>query len=279
MNALCPVSAMTAGALSFESQVTAAAVVAAAPFVGCFGANAVRRSLEGKSFLFGRSCCDACGRRLALRDLVPVLSWLFQRGRCRRCAAPIALLYPVVEAGFLSIALWSLHATQDELLIPSLLLGWTLLVLAAFDVLAFILPNALTLALGASGLLLAATGGYAKLGESALGLVAGGTSLLLVSLLYRHLRGREGLGLGDVKLFAAAGAWVELEGLPSVLLIGASLALLHALVFLSRRPLADAALQKVPLGAGLCVAFWLTWLYGPVLDWNLEAIVGTGSGR
>jgi leader peptidase (prepilin peptidase)/N-methyltransferase len=155
-------------------------------------------------------------------------------------------------------------------------LGWTLVLLIAFDVLAFVLPNALTMSLGAGGLLLAMVEGLGELQESALGLIAGGASLLIVSLVYKHFRGREGLGLGDVKLFAAAGAWVKLDGLPSVLLIGSFLGLLYALVAF-RRALADAAPQKVPLGAGLCVGFWLTWIYGPVFDWTLDAILALGT--
>jgi leader peptidase (prepilin peptidase)/N-methyltransferase len=261
--------------MTFLFGVPSVTMIVAAPFVGCFGANAVRRSLEGKGFLFERSCCDACGRRLELRDLIPVLSWLFQGGRCRACSAPISLLYPAVEAGFLLIALWAAYA-QPDLLVPSLLLGWVLLILIAFDMLAFILPNALTLSLGLSGLLLAASEGHGELQESALGLIAGGASLLLVRVLYEATRGREGLGLGDIKLFAAAGAWVKLEGLPSVLLIGSSLGLFYAL-FAFRRALRDAALKKVPLGAGLCGGFWLTWVYGPVFDWSLGAIFSPGT--
>src|SRR3954451_7274613 len=91
----------------------AAAMIVAAPFVGCFGASAVQRSLEGKSFLFLRSCCDACGRQLELRDLIPILSWLSRGGRCRHCSAPITPLYPAVEAAFLLIALWSAHTHPD----------------------------------------------------------------------------------------------------------------------------------------------------------------------
>ena len=262
--------------MSFLFGVSSATMIIAAPFVGCFGANAVRRSLEGKGFLIERSCCDACGRQLGIRDLIPVLSWLLQGGRCRTCSAPISPFYPVVEIGFLLIAVWSVHTHPDRLLVPSLALGWTLLILIAFDVLAFILPNALTLSLGAGGLWLAAGEGYGELQESILGLIAGGTSLLLVSLLYEQLRGRAGLGLGDVKLFAAAGTWVKLEGLPSVLLIGSLLGIVYAL-FCFRRSLADAALQKVPLGAGLSVGFWLTWLYGPVFDWSLDVVLGLGT--
>ena len=132
-----------------------AMTIVAAPFVGCFGANAVRRSLEGKSFLFVRSCCDACGRQLEFRDLVPILSWLLQAGRCRHCSAPITRLYPAVEAAFLLMALWSAHTSPDQMFLPTVALGWTLVILVAFDVLAFILPNALTMSLGAGGLLLA----------------------------------------------------------------------------------------------------------------------------
>src|SRR5690242_14556762 len=128
---------------------TAAMTILAAPFIGCFGASAVQRRLEGKDFFFLRSCCDACGQRLNFRDLVPILSWLLRAGRCRYCSSPIARLYPAVEAGFLLVALWSAFAYTyaDHTLLPTLALGWTLVVLIAFDVLAFILPNPITLSL------------------------------------------------------------------------------------------------------------------------------------
>ena len=257
----------------------AATVIVAAPFIGCFGASAVQRRIDGKSFFFLRSCCDACGRQLELRDLVPILSWLLRAGQCRHCSAPIARLYPSVEVGFLLIAIWSAYASAyaDHTLLPTLALGWTLVVLIAFDVLAFILPNAMTLSLGACGLLLAMRGGVDEFQQSALGFIAGGVSLASVSFLYRYFRGREGLGFGDVKLFAAAGAWVKLEGLPSVLLIGSLLGLLYALFMLPRAS-AHAARQMVPLGAGLCVGLWLTWIYRPVFDWSLDAVFGAGTG-
>lgn len=252
-----------------------ATVVVAAPFVGSFGANAVGQSLAGNNFLFGRSCCDACGRQLEFRDLVPILSWPLQAGRCRHCSAPITRLYPAIEAAFLLIALWSAYTNPDRMFLPTVALGWTLIILIAFDVLAFILPNALTLSLGAGGLLLAIGEGFDQFQESALGLVAGGASLLAVSLVYKHFREREGLGFGDVKFLAAAGAWVKLDGLPSVVLIGSLLGLFYAL-FVFRGAPADVRLQKVPLGAGLCVGLWLTWTYGSIFDRSLDAILWLG---
>jgi leader peptidase (prepilin peptidase) / N-methyltransferase len=258
---------------------TAVMTILAAPFVGCFGASAVQRHLEGKSFFFVRSCCDACGRQLAFRDLVPILSWLSRAGRCRHCSAPIARLYPAVEIGFLLMALWSVdaYAHADHALLPTLTLGWTLVVLIAFDVLAFILPNPITLSLGAAGLLLSLWEGLDSFQQSVLGFAVGGLSLALVSFLYRYLRGREGLGFGDVKLFAAAGAWVRLDGLPSVLLIGSLLGLVYAALMRRRAP-ANGAHQLVPLGAGLCAGVWLTWIYGPFFDWPLDFLFGVGAG-
>jgi leader peptidase (prepilin peptidase)/N-methyltransferase len=99
----------------------------------------------------------------------------------------------------------------------------------------------------------------------------------LVSLLHKHLRGREGLGFGDVKLFAAAGAWVKVEGLPSVLLIGSLLGLVYAL-FVFRGALASTGIQKIPFGMGLCVGLWLTWIYGPVFEWYPNAALALGAG-
>jgi leader peptidase (prepilin peptidase) / N-methyltransferase len=260
-------------------SITAAMTILAAPFVGCFGASAVQRHLEGKSFFFVRSCCDACARQLAFRDLVPILSWLSRGGRCRHCSAPIARLYPAVEVGFLLTALWSVDAYTyaDHALLPTLVLGWTLVVLIAFDVIAFILPDPITLSLGAGGLLLALREGLDSLQQSVLGFAVGGLSLTLVSFLYRYLRGREGLGFGDVKLFAAAGAWVRLDGLPSVLFIGSLLGLVCA-ALTRRHASADGARQLVPLGAGLCAGVWLTWIYGPVFDWPLDSLFRFGAG-
>ena len=119
-----------------------------------------REALPATISLWTDLCCDDCGRQLEFRDLVPILSWPLQAGRCRHCSAPITRLYPAIEAAFLLIALWSAHTSPDHMFLPTVALGWTLIILIAFDVLAFILPNALTLSLGAGGLLLAMGEGF-----------------------------------------------------------------------------------------------------------------------
>jgi leader peptidase (prepilin peptidase)/N-methyltransferase len=131
--------------------------LAIAPFVGSFAGTAAVRLAAGQSFVRGRSACPACGYRLRPRDLVPLVSWSALRGRCRACGAPISLLYPVSEIAALSVALAAAAGVPEDA--PgwaTCLLGWWLLTLALTDVLAFLLPDCLTLPLAGAGLVEAA---------------------------------------------------------------------------------------------------------------------------
>jgi leader peptidase (prepilin peptidase)/N-methyltransferase len=99
--------------------------------------------------------------------------------------------------------------------------------------------------------------------DSAIGAGAGFAIFALVRWLYRRLRGREGLGLGDAKLLAAAGAWVTWNGLPSVVLIAAVFGLVSALVMAQRGEQLSLN-QRLAFGPALCLGTWLVWLYGPI---------------
>lgn len=158
----------------------------------------------------------------------------------------------------------SATAPFGPVLLASLVLGWTLLVLAAVDVAVFRLPDVLTLPLTAAGLLAAwllpAADGWP---DHLAGSVAGYGFLALFAWSFRKLRGYDGLGMGDAKLMAAAGAWLGWRALPSVLLLGCLGGLLWWLLarFAAKGEHAD---PRIPFGAPLCAAVWLTWLYGPV---------------
>lgn len=160
---------------------------------------------------------------------------------------------------------WAWAVTPfGPVLAASLVLGWSLMVLAAVDVAALRLPDLITLPLTAAGLLLAwllpAADGWP---DHLAGSVAGYGFLVLFGWGFRKLRGVEGLGLGDAKLMAAAGAWLGWRALPSVLVIGC----LGGLVWwLAARILARGRERdpRIPFGAPLCVAIWLVWLYGPL---------------
>jgi leader peptidase (prepilin peptidase)/N-methyltransferase len=233
--------------------------LAIAPFVGSFAGTAAVRLAAGRSFVFGRSACPTCGYRLRPRDLVPLASWAALRGRCRACGAPISVLYPLSEIAALSVALAAVAGVPEDA--PgwaTCLLGWWLLTLALTDVLAFLLPDCLTLPLAGAGLVEAALCQPAAVSDRLIGLVVGYGAFALLAVVYRRLRGREGLGRGDWKLMAAIGAWVSWQALPAVVMVASATALGGALLGLFGRPIALAA--RVPFGAFLCLAAWAVWL-------------------
>jgi leader peptidase (prepilin peptidase) / N-methyltransferase len=237
--------------------------VIAAPFIGSFLGVVVTRARAPRRILVGRSACEHCGATLAPRDLVPVVSWLATRGRCRHCQAPLGLFYPAIELGALAVALWSAALTSGSLLWASCVLGWWLLTLAAIDIRYFLLPDFLTLPLIIAGLAIAFLLEPERLPPHAIGAAAGFLFVFIIRQGYWLLRRREGIGLGDAKFLAASGAFVSWEGLPSVVLIAAVAALAGALLR-SQRGGSISLTDRVPFGAALCLGTWVVWLYGPV---------------
>lgn len=234
-----------------------------APLVGSFLATVIVRLPAGRSSLRGRSACRSCGHTLGVADLVPVLSWLGSRGRCRHCGEGISLLYPSIEIAATLLAVWAVASVPGWRAIAACGLAWTLLVLAAIDARHFILPDVLTLPLGLAGLAIAWLGAPQSVLAHAAGAAAGFIGFAGVRWLYRRLRHREGLGLGDAKLLAAAGAWVMWQGLPSIVLLAAGAGLAGALANALARKRINLE-DRLPFGPYLCFATWLVWLYGPL---------------
>ncbi|MFQ5955636.1 MAG: prepilin peptidase [Kiloniellales bacterium] len=242
---------------------TTIAAVVVAPFVGSFLATLAVRLPAGRP-LSGRSECPACAVTLAPRDLVPLVSWALSRGRCRHCGARLGRFYPLVELAALGVALWAATEFAGWELWAVCGLGWALLALAIIDVRHYLLPDGLTLPLIPAGLAVAWLHGPAMLRDAAIGALAGFVVFAVVARVYRRLRGREGLGLGDAKLLGAAGAWVSWFGLPSIVLMASLTALAASLVGAARAGRLDPAMP-VPFGAYLGLATWLVVLYGPLL--------------
>ena len=239
--------------------------VFAAPFVGSFLALLVDRLPRGEPVILSRSQCRSCGRRLGPGELFPILSWFAQGGRCRGCGAAIGLAAPGMEIAAILVSLWAAAAAPGWLALATSALGWSLLALSAIDARHRILPDEMTLPLIPAGLAVAlATPGASPLAHLA-GVALGGGGAALVAVSYRLLRGREGLGWGDVKLFAAAGAWVGWSPLPSLLLLaaGAALAFVFAISLAGRSERLNGG-SETPFGPFIAGALWLTLLYGPI---------------
>ena len=236
-------------------------ILLAAPFVGSFIGLAVLRRGTDAPIVFGRSRCPSCGRTLGPAELVPLVSWLALRRRCRGCGARIRLYYPAVELAALGLALWAVAVAAGWIGWVGAALGWTLLALGLTDLREMVLPDVLTLPLIGAGLLVAALAFPEPL-DHVIGAAVGFAAFAALGWGWERATGREALGLGDAKLFAAAGAWLGWQGLPSVLLIGALAGLAMAL---ARAVLGKGGLRApLPFGPALAAGFWLTWVLGPI---------------
>lgn len=242
--------------------------------VGSFLATILVRWPRGESVLTGRSRCDGCGRTLRARELVPIASWLVQRGCCATCGTRIDGRHVAVELAAALIGMVAALTFPWPMALATAVLGWWLLILAALDVEYQWLPDALTLPLIPLGLIVAWLGPGPPLLDRVVGAMVGALVLWLIAVGYRAVREREGLGGGDPKLMGAIGAWTGVFSLPFVLL-GASLLGLASVLAMSLRGRQVGASTRLPFGAMLAVAAWAVWLAGDALPVvTIESLMG-----
>jgi leader peptidase (prepilin peptidase)/N-methyltransferase len=226
---------------------------------GSFVATLAVRWPEGRSASLGRSRCDGCGKALRPTELIPMISYLLARGRCRRCGVAIDKRHMAIEVAAAALGAFALMAQPGFSGLVTALFGWWLLALAAPDLEHQWLPDSLTLPLLPIGLLV----GLAEIGPAVpdrlIGAAAGFLVLAAIAFVYQLLRGREGLGGGDPKLLAAIGAWIGWQQLPLVLM-GAGLIGLLAVALTVLRGGAVRATDRLPLGTLMAVAAWPIWL-------------------
>ena len=231
--------------------------------VGSFLATLAIRWPAGRSIAAGRSRCDQCDATLRARELVPLLSYLLQHGRCRHCAQPIDRSHPSIELCAALIGGASLLVDPGWPGLAGTIAGWLLLTLAVLDVAHLWLPDRLTLPFVGFGLVAAMATGRPSIVDSAIGAIGGWAALAGIAAAYRAVRGRTGIGGGDPKLFAGIGAWLGWQALPFVLLAAALLGL-FAILVLHLRGRTLARTTMLPLGALLAAAAWPIWLAGLV---------------
>lgn len=245
--------------------------------VGSFLNVVAWRVPAGMSVVYPPSACPRCGHPIRPYDNVPVLAWLWLRGRCRDCGAPIAIRYPLVEA--LGVALFALLfvamiPNPGDLLPLERLAGVglyslyfaALLAISLIDLDHFIIPDEISLPLIPLGwtsvAVLAHLGvGTVAVPDAVLGALVGGLGMWTVAVLGRLAFGREAMGMGDVKLMAAFGAWQG--ALPELLLIVFLASLLGSVVGITLIALRGRERAAIlPFGPYLCAAALITWVWG-----------------
>ncbi len=237
-----------------------------APFIGSFVALLIYRLPLGQPIALGRSRCEACGHVLGPWELIPLVSAAILRMRCRWCRVRIPVAHVVVELACLAIAAAVVVLESDTLSIwLDCVLGWSLLALAWIDWEHMLLPDVLTLPLILAGLGATLLHEPAAATDHAAAAAAGYIGFRAIEFAYRRLRGRDGLGQGDAKLLAAAGAWLGLMPLPTVIFTAA----VCGLVLAAALRIAGHDVHRfaaIPFGPPLCAAIWVTWLgFDPIL--------------
>jgi len=215
------------------------------------------------------SRCSNCGAAIKPWQNVPIISYVFLRGRCAGCATPISKRYPLVEAVTAAASLYVFHhfGASTQCLF-ALLFTWCLIALTMIDYDHQLLPDSITLPLLWLGLLINSGGIFVTLPEAVYGAAAGYLCLWSVYWLFKLVTGKEGMGFGDFKLLAAVGAWFGWKLLPLVILLSSAVGALIgiSLILLKGR---DKA-QPIPFGPYLAIAAWIAMLYGNDLtEWYL----------
>jgi len=227
--------------------------------VGSFLNVLVHRLPRGESVVFPASHCPACGSEIAPRDNVPVISWLLLRGRCRVCRAPIALRYPVIELsnGLLWFFLFRRADSWLEFAAGAFLCS-ACLALLVIDAEFQILPDKITLTGIVVGLALSLLARNLK--GALIGLAVGAGGLYLLAFLYERLAGREGMGLGDVKMLGMIGAFLGPAGVLLTVLLASVAGSVVGLGLIALR--GGDRKMRLPFGVFLSLGAMATLFFG-----------------
>ncbi|MGF1720097.1 A24 family peptidase [Vibrio kyushuensis] len=222
-----------------------------------------------------RSTCPKCQTQLRLIDNVPILSWLFLKGKCHKCEDKISVRYPLVEllSALMSGAI-AYNFGPSYFSIALVLFSFVLIAATFIDLDTMLLPDQLTLPLVWSGITLALFEiSPVSLQDAVIGAIAGYLCLWLVYWGFKLITGKEGMGYGDFKLLAALGAWLGWQYLPMIILLSSLVGLIFGLIQLR---LQQKGIDKAfPFGPYLAIAGWVSLMWGEqIMSWYLSSLVG-----
>ncbi|QXH61275.1 prepilin peptidase [Pseudomonas azerbaijanorientalis] len=213
------------------------------------------------NLLLPHSQCPHCEHRIRVWENIPLLSYVFLRGRCSACAAAISPRYPLTElaCGLLSaFVAWHFGFGWPACLM--LVMSWGLLAMSLIDAEHQILPDVLVLPLMWLGLVVNSFGLFVSLHEALWGAIAGYSVLWSVYWLFKLITGKDGMGHGDFKLLAMLGAWGGWQILPLTILLSSLVGAIIGLLTLRLRNAKTST--PIPFGPYLAIAGWIALLWG-----------------
>ncbi|VVQ36068.1 MULTISPECIES: prepilin peptidase [Pseudomonas] len=217
--------------------------------------------LSTYNLMLPHSECPHCAHRIRAWENIPLLSYLWLRGRCSACAAPISKRYPLTElaCGLLSAFIaWHFGFGWPACLL--IVLTWGLLAMSLIDTEHQLLPDVLVLPLLWLGLIVNSFGVFVPLHDALWGAVAGYMALWSVFWLFKLLTGKDGIGHGDFKLLALLGAWGGWQILPLTILLSSLVGAIIGVVLLRLRE--QKTSTPIPFGPYLAIAGWIALLWG-----------------
>lgn len=220
---------------------------------------------EAYNLVFPRSGCPKCGHKIRAWENIPVVSYLLLKGRCAGCKSRISPQYPIIEALTAVLSVWVIaRFGAGAAGFSALLLTWALIALSVIDIRHTLLPDDITLPFLWIGLLLSIQGIHTTPVDAILGAALGYGSLYAVFHAFKWITGKDGMGFGDLKLFALFGAWLGWQALPGIILLSSLVGAVAgiALILVAGR---DRQLP-IPFGPFLSVAGWLYLMYGKSIN-------------
>ena len=229
--------------------------------------------------LMPRSRCPSCGAGITALQNIPVLSYLYLRGKCGHCGTAISGRYPAIEAltaVLTGLVAWRFGFGWEAL--AGIVLTWTLIAITFIDFDHQIIPDSMSLPLLWLGLTLSlfnpvpgAEVLFIAPKTAIVGAIAGYLSLWSVYHLFRLVTGKEGMGYGDFKLLAALGAWLGWQELPMIIILSALVGALVGIALIVVR--GRDRNVPMPFGPFLAAAGWLAMMYGPqIRGWWMNAV-------
>ena len=211
------------------------------------------------------SCCPKCKAAIKPWQNIPIISWLFLKGKCATCNNPISVRYPLVEAitAILSLVVAYTFGATDQALLY-IVVTWALVALTFIDIDHMLLPDQLTLPLLWLALTASVMGYTIAPSDAIIGAACGYLSLWSVFWLFKLITGKEGMGYGDFKLLAVFGALLGWQSLLTIILLSSVVGAVIGIALLSIQGKDKAT--PIPFGPYLAIAGWITMLWGTQLQ-------------
>ena len=228
--------------------------------LGGEGSSENAKNTQPFNLFVPRSQCPHCGHMITALENIPVLSYLFLRGKCSSCKTGISAQYPLIEifTALLSVFVaWKIGFGWTVL--AALLFTWVLILLSLIDAKTMLLPDNLTLPLMWVGIAVNYFSGFVDLQSSVLGAMFGYLSLWSLFHVFKLITGKEGMGYGDFKILAAIGAWGGWQILPFTVFVASFLGAIFGILWMIIQRKKDS--QAIPFGPWLALAGFVAFIW------------------